>query len=220
MAVELSVIVVRILNTKCSEIGSKTVHHAKNSWYCLTANIHRNCKQVYSLRYEKVDVDVFRINSQVGVVIFTWNTHTRKRWSELKCYLFLLGVDFRGYFGFLAGRKVLGLWKWTEVRTFFTLVPWVPLTTFFWILWALWTFLWGTRDLTVFSTAAPSAFFSVVFLGTGFLALGTLGLAAAGALAVAALAAGALGASDFAEKVRQKVKYKVDSTTGISLMQA
>merc|ERR1719414_1475453 len=36
---------------------------------------------------------------------------------------FLAGVDFLGYLGCLAGLKVFGLLKWTEVRIFFTRVP-------------------------------------------------------------------------------------------------
>jgi hypothetical protein len=115
-------------------------------------------------------------------------------WASI---LLRLGIDFLGYLGFLAGRKVLGRWKCTDVRTFLILVPWVPLTIFFCIRWALWAALCGTLVL-VFSTGAAAGFFSTVFLGTGFLALGALaagaaafaGLAAAGALAGAFASAG------------------------------
>ena len=78
---------------------------------------------------------------------------------------FLAGVDFLGYLGCLTGLKVFGLLKWTEVRTFFTLVPWVPLTVFFWTFWAFWIALAGA----FFSSVAGAL--SAGFLGTGFLPL-------------------------------------------------
>ena len=77
-------------------------------------------------------------------------------------YIFLAGVDLRGYLGFRAGLNVLGLLNWTVVRTFFTLVPWVPFTTFF-------------CTFCAFCTVRRGAFFtfSSVFFSTGFFGTGT-----------------------------------------------
>lgn len=81
----------------------------------------------------------------------------------------LFGTDLRGYFGFLGGRKVLGLWKCTDVRIFLTLVPWIPFKTFFWL-------------FKAFCNGAAALTFDAIFLdSTTFLTFG---------LAVTGLAAG------------------------------
>ncbi len=80
-------------------------------------------------------------------------------------------MAFLGYFGCLAGLNVLGLWNWTEVLTFLTLVPWVPLTTLFWAFCALATRALGAAFLAGAEAADLSA---AAFLGTGFLAAGAL----------------------------------------------
>ena len=54
--------------------------------------------------------------------------------------------------------------KWTVVLTFLTLVPWVPLTTFFWTFWAFCTCLTGALRAVL-----PASSDFSVFFGTGFL---------------------------------------------------
>ena len=81
-------------------------------------------------------------------------------WASIR---FLEATDFLGYLGFLAGLKVFGLLKWTEVRTFLTLVPWVPLTIFFWTFWAFWI------DFEGAFLSSDTEAFSAGFFGTGFL---------------------------------------------------
>ncbi len=83
-------------------------------------------------------------------------------------------MAFLGNLGCLSGLKVLGLLKCTVVLTFFTLVPWVPFTTFFCTFSA---FLRCRAVGAAFlpdlaSSDLPSAdFFSAAaFFGTGFLA--------------------------------------------------
>ena len=96
-------------------------------------------------------------------VIFILAKNGIRRDNFVSCsYLFLAGVDLRGYLGFRAGLNVLGLLNWTVVRTFFTLVPWVPFTTFF-------------CTFCAFCTVRRGAFFtfSSVFFSTGFFGTGT-----------------------------------------------
>jgi len=50
--------------------------------------------------------------------------------DHFNSYRFLFGIDFRGYFGFLGGLNVLGLWKWTDVLIFRTLEPCTPFKTY------------------------------------------------------------------------------------------
>ena len=90
-------------------------------------------------------------------ILFYWSIYSHR----FLIYLFLAGVDLRGYLGLRAGLNVFGLLNWTVVRTFFTRVPWVPLTTFLCTFCAFWTDLIGA-----FFTFS-SDFFSAVFLGTG-----------------------------------------------------
>ena len=92
--------------------------------------------------------------------------------GSINIYLFRAGVDFRGYLGLRAGLNVFGLLNWTVVRTFFTRVPWVPLTTFLCTFCAFWT----ERIGAFFTFSSP--FFSAVFLGTGAF-LGAAALAGA-----------------------------------------
>jgi hypothetical protein len=79
-------------------------------------------------------------------------------------------MAFLGYLGFLAGLKVWGLLKWTVVRTFLTLVPCLPLTTFFCTLTAFCTCLAGAFLGAAALVSVPSAFFltGAAFFGTGF----------------------------------------------------
>jgi len=79
-------------------------------------------------------------------------------------------MAFLGYLGCLEGLKVLGLANWTEVLTFLTLVPCVPLTTFFWITLALRTARGAVRLGAAGLPPSSPAFFSAAgFLGAGFL---------------------------------------------------